>query len=201
MGTADEPGSALVTVAGGVRFPGVYEIPVGYPLAALLSQVEAEPAQALLIGGYFGAWIAGDQAGRARLSAEGLAGLGASPGSGVIVAVPADACALVEVATVAAWYSAHSAGQCGPCLFGLADIAGAVRRLADGDGDGTAEAAARRWTQMVRGRGACHFPDGAATFVDSALDVLVAEVEDHRRGRCRRRRCGFLPTPPPEAWR
>jgi NADH:ubiquinone oxidoreductase subunit F (NADH-binding) len=199
VGPADEPGSTLVTVTGGVRRPGVYEIPVGYPLGDLLGHVEAEPAQAVLIGGYFGAWIGSEQAQGAHLSTGGLARFGAAPGAGVIVAVPIDACAWAEVARVAGWYSAHSAGQCGPCQFGLADIARAVSGVANGD-DG-AEAALRRWAQMVRGRGACHFPDGAATFVDTALDVLAAEVADHRRGLCRRRHAGYLPTPPPGAWR
>ncbi len=195
LGTEDEPGSMLVTMAGGVRRPGVYEVPVGYPLANLLHHVETEPVQAVLVGGYYGAWIGADEVARGRLSSAGLAALGAAPGPGVIVAVPADACALAEVTSVAAWYAAHSAGQCGPCRFGLADIAGALRRLADGDPTG--EAAARRWTGMVKGRGACRFPDGAAHFVESALDVLHIEVTDHLRGRCWRRHGGYLPTPVP----
>jgi NADH:ubiquinone oxidoreductase subunit F (NADH-binding) len=195
VGPDDEPGSALVTVAGGVRLPGVYEIPVGYPLGDLLRQVEAEPVQAVLIGGYYGAWLDADQAAMARLSTSGLAPLGASPGSGVIVALPADACAWSEVTAVAGWYAAHSSGQCGPCRFGLADIARAFLALTGGDPG--AEAAARRWAAMVRGRGACRFPDGAARFVESALDALEVEVSDHARGRCRRRHAGYLPVPPP----
>jgi NADH:ubiquinone oxidoreductase subunit F (NADH-binding) len=195
MGTEAEPGSTLVTVAGGVQRPGVYEVPIGYPLGDLLQHVEAQPAQAFLVGGYYGAWIGAEQALEARLCSAGLAAYGASPGAGVIVAVPADACALVEVTAVAEWYSAHSAGQCGPCVFGLADIARALHGLAAGDPG--AEAAARRWTEMVRGRGACRFPDGAATFVESALDVLRAEITDHLRGRCRRRHGDYLGTPTP----
>jgi NADH:ubiquinone oxidoreductase subunit F (NADH-binding) len=199
LGPEDEPGTTLVTVAGGVRHPGVYEIPVGYPLVQLLSHVDAEPAQAFLIGGYFGAWVPAQLAAQVRLSSESLAQVGASPGAGVIVALPTDACAWAEVTSVAEWYSAHSAGQCGPCLFGLADIARAVRGVRDGDAG--AEAAAHRWTEMVRGRGACHFPDGAATFVESAFDALATEVADHRGGICRRRCAGYLPAPPPGAWR
>jgi NADH:ubiquinone oxidoreductase subunit F (NADH-binding) len=195
LGPEDEPGSTLVTVAGGVRRPGVYEIPVGYPLSELLRHAEAEPAQAVLVGGYYGAWIGAREAASARLSSSGLAPLGASPGSGVIVAIPADACAWSEVTAVAGWYAAHSAGQCGPCRFGLADIARALRAMASGDPG--AEAAARRWTEMVRGRGACRFPDGAAAFVTTALDVLQAEVSDHARRSCRRRLGGYLPAPAP----
>ena len=48
----DEPGSTLVTVAGGVGSPGCTRFLSGYPLGDLLRQVEAEPVQAVLIGGY-----------------------------------------------------------------------------------------------------------------------------------------------------
>src|SRR5262249_51016303 len=73
-----EPGPPSVTAAGGGRPPGVYEIPVGYPLAELLGQAAAEPAQAFLIGGYFGAWVRADLAYGACLSTDGLALVGAS---------------------------------------------------------------------------------------------------------------------------
>ena len=37
-----------------------------------------------------------------------------------------------------------------------------------------------RWTAEIRGRGACHHPDGAARFVESALGVFEDELESHR---------------------
>jgi NADH:ubiquinone oxidoreductase subunit F (NADH-binding) len=110
-----------------------------------------------------------------------------------------DVCAWSEVATVARWYAAHSAGQCGPCLFGLADISNAVGGVLDGDPAG--EVAARRWADMVKGRGACHFPDGAAGFVSSALRVFDREIADHQLGRCHRPYAGYLPAPDPGGWR
>jgi NADH:ubiquinone oxidoreductase subunit F (NADH-binding) len=199
LGPPDEPGSMLVTVTGGVDRPGVYEVAVGVSLSTLLDQVDASPPQALLVGGYFGTWVGGDRLADVPLSTEGLATIGGRLGCGVIVVIPDDACAWSEVATVAEWYAAHSAGQCGPCVFGLGDIARAVGGILDGDPE--AEVAARRWTAMVRGRGACQFPDGAAGFVDSALEALSAEVSDHRLGRCARRHRGYLPAPAPESWR
>ena len=69
------------------------------------------------------------------------------------------------------------------------------------DGDDRAEAATRRWTGMVHRRGACQLPDGAAGFVDSALDAFVDELEEHRHGRCARPYRGYLPAPAPGGWR
>jgi NADH:ubiquinone oxidoreductase subunit F (NADH-binding) len=199
LGTPAEPGSALVTVSGAVDRPGVYEIPLGHPLPELLDQLGTGPCEALLLGGYFGRWMAPESIGSASLSDAGLATAGTRFGCGVIVVLPTDRCALAEVATVADWYAANSAGQCGACRFGLADIARAVGGLVAGHPD--AEAAARRWTAMVRGRGACQFPDGAAGFVDSALDVLGPEIAAHQRGGCGRPAGHVLPAPAVGAWR
>jgi hypothetical protein len=42
-----------------------------------------------------------------------------------------------------------------------------------------------RWCGEVRGRGACHHPDGAVRFLASALTAFAAEVELHAvEGRC-----------------
>ena len=55
LGTAQEPGSRLVTMAGAVEAPGVYEIEQGVSLAELLDLAGAEPDfRAVLLGGYFG---------------------------------------------------------------------------------------------------------------------------------------------------
>jgi NADH:ubiquinone oxidoreductase subunit F (NADH-binding) len=181
LGTQEEPGSALVTVSGAVGRPGVYEIPLGLPLAQLLDDVEAQPPAALLVGGYFGRWVDPRRRNQIELSDNGLADLGARLGCGVVVSIPDDSCTLAEIAAVAEWYASHSAGQ-----------------LA---GERHAEVAARRWTDMVRGRGACQFPDGAAMFIESALDVLGEEIQAHRHGGCGLPYRHHLPAPPPGAWR
>ena len=59
LGPADEPGSALVTLSGAVRAPGVYEIEYGSQLAALVRAAGgvSEPVRAVLMGGYAGTWL------------------------------------------------------------------------------------------------------------------------------------------------
>jgi NADH:ubiquinone oxidoreductase subunit F (NADH-binding) len=199
FGTADEPGTALVTVSGAVARPGVYEVPIGSTLRGLLDAVDAAPARAVLLGGYFGTWVPAERIPELTLSAQGLAPVKARLGCGVVCVMPEDACAVQEVAAVSDWYASQSAGQCGACVFGLADIATATHHLADGDH--RAEAATRRWTGMVRRRGACQLPDGAAGFVDSALDAFVDELEEHHHRRCTRPYRGYLPAPAPGGWR
>jgi NADH:ubiquinone oxidoreductase subunit F (NADH-binding) len=183
-GTAAEPGSMLVTLLGAVRRPGVYEIGVGTPVSGLLELAggAAEPLSALLIGGYFGTWTEPDEVLPLPFSAAGLAPAGASPGAGVVAALPRTACGLAEAARVARYLARSSAGQCGPCVFGLDAIAGQLERLAAGRPCDLARL--DRWLAAVAGRGACRHPDGTALMVASALRVFRGEARLHARGWC-----------------
>lgn len=193
LGTAADPGSALVTITGAVRAPGVYELAFGTPMSDLLAAAggPVEPLQALLVGGYFGTWVEESQAHGLRLAREDLRSVGCSLGSGVLIALGESACGLHETARVISYLAEQSAGQCGPCVYGLRAIADSVRALAGGVAGPREVDRILRWCADVRGRGACHHPDGAVRFVESALRVFSADVERHRRGRCGARPAGL----------
>jgi NADH:ubiquinone oxidoreductase subunit F (NADH-binding) len=187
---AYRPGTLLLTVTGDVTRPGVYEVPIGTNLGAVLRQAGAvTDCRGVLVGGYYGRWVR-PEAVRTAVVDAGRMGCG-------VVSVVGDTCAVQEMARVAAWFAASSAGQCGACTWGLRDLAAATRAVADGR-RGTAEIG--RWTVMVAGRGACKLPDGAVAFLTSGLDVFAEEIDEHRAGRCSRVDRGHLPTPMPEAW-
>jgi NADH:ubiquinone oxidoreductase subunit F (NADH-binding) len=201
LGSDADPGSALVTVSGAVQNPGVYELAFGTPMNDLVDAAggSTEPLQALLIGGYFGTWVKASHALGLRLSREDLRSVGCSLGSGVIIALGASACGLHESARVIDYLANQSAGQCGPCVHGLAAIADSVCALADGTAPPREVDRLRRWSAEIRGRGACHHPDGAARFVESALKVFGSEIDFHRAQRCHSRPAG-LPLGEPVAW-
>ena len=188
VGSPGEPGSMLITMAGAVRRPGVYEIETGTPVGGLIELAggaatpPAAPAAlgALLIGGYFGTWAEAAAALPLPFSSAGLAPVGASPGAGVIAVLPRTACGLAETARITRYLARSSAGQCGPCVFGLDAIAGQLERLAAGGACDLAQV--HRWLGQVRG--ACRHPDGTALIVASALRVFGAEADLHARGWC-----------------
>jgi NADH:ubiquinone oxidoreductase subunit F (NADH-binding) len=197
VGTEVEPGSCLVTISGAIGRPGVYEVELGTPLATVVADAGGvtEAPQAFLVGGYFGTWVAATAARSLTLSAEGLRPAGASLGAGAIVVLPESACGVAETARVARYLAGESAGQCGPCVFGLEAIAGALEQLARGE---RVDVRPRlgRWLEQVHGRGACRHPDGAARLVGSALDVFDTEVARHAgSGRCTRTGRRVLPVP------
>jgi len=190
LGTPDEPGTMLCTLHRADGSVNVAEAIIGTPLAGL---VDTAGASAVLIGGYHGAWVPADQVPWLTLSNASLHPAGAFTGAGVLAALPADRCGLVESARVARYLALESAGQCGPCLNGLPSIAAAMGELAGltregGRGGGWVDPRVldnlSRWAGLVEGRGACHHPDGTVRFLRSALQVFAAEARLHLQGRC-----------------
>jgi NADH:ubiquinone oxidoreductase subunit F (NADH-binding) len=186
LGTSADPGSALVTISGAVGAPGVYELAFGTPLTALLDAAggETEELRAFLVGGYFGTWVEASRALELRLAREDLRSVGCSLGAGVLIALGESSCGLHESARVMDYLARQSAGQCGPCTHGLRAIADSVAAMASGVAHPRERERVERWASEVRGRGACHHPDGATRFILSALQVFRPEVADHRHQRC-----------------
>ncbi|HET9082396.1 MAG TPA: NADH-ubiquinone oxidoreductase-F iron-sulfur binding region domain-containing protein [Trebonia sp.] len=197
-GTPAEPGTMLVTLLGAVRRPGVYEAEPGVPVSRLLDLAggPAQPPGALLIGGYFGTWVAAADALDLPFSAAGLSPAGARPGAGIVGVLPSGACGLAETTRLTRYLANSSAGQCGPCVFGLDAIARELEQAAAGGGCDLPRV--RRWLRDVTGRGACHHPDGTALMVASALRAFRDEIGLHSRGWCSATaRAGVLPVPEP----
>lgn len=187
LGTEAEPGTALVTVSGAVSRPGVYEVELGTRVSELFVQAGGvtEPLSASLVGGYFGGWTRDPNQ---RLTVA--AGLGA----GVVVAFPASACGVRESARVTRFLAGESAGQCGPCVHGLAALASGLEQVAHAQGHDNRDRL-ERWARQVTARGACRLPDGVSRFVQSALAVFEDEFTLHlRKGRCSGRDRAVLPT-------
>ena len=184
VGAPEEPGTTLLTLAGDVAHGGVVEVPTGLPLTALTGA----GAGPLLVGGYHGRWL--DAPGDLVLSRPSLRERGLPLNAGVVARFPAGTCCLAEVVAVSTWLADQSAGQCGPCLFGVAAVARGVVDLLHGR---AAPQVAHRLAGLA-GRGACAHPDGTAAFVGTALTVLADEVDLHqRRGACGRPYLGVLP--------
>jgi NADH:ubiquinone oxidoreductase subunit F (NADH-binding) len=199
LGTPAEPGSVLVTLSGAVARPGVYELPSGGGLRELLGAAGGAPGgvAAVLVGGWFGSWLGPEQAAQARLDNCSLRPLGAGLGCGAVAVLPEGACGLAESAGILGWLAGESAGQCGPCVHGLAAIATTVARLRDGRGDRDDLGRLHRWAGQIDGRGACRLPDGAVRLLRSALAVFADDLERHLlQGSCAgAARPSLLPTP------
>jgi NADH:ubiquinone oxidoreductase subunit F (NADH-binding) len=198
VGDPRVPGTTLVTVAGAVGQPGVLEVPTGTTVRQILGLAGGTTGavSAAVTGGYGGAWASAGALVDLPWTPEGLKPAGAVPGAGVLVVLPDTACGLVETARVVRWMAGQSAGQCGPCRFGLAAVSSDLDRLASARISGKELRMLQGRLGVIPGRGACRHPDGVARFAASALDVFGDEVKRHLSGRCTAtRRTAILPVP------
>jgi len=196
IGTADDPGSTLVTVTGDVSRPGVYEVALGSAVeSALAAAIPTGSPQAVLVGGYSGTWLPAGALGGIGVDSASLRRVGAVLGCGTLSVLGPGACGLQETAAVARWMAGQSAGQCGPCAHGLPAMADAFDALVRGERRPAAQRRLAQLFETVAGRGACHHPDGVIRMARSALAVFAGEIERHRRhGPCRQAHT-VLPVP------
>lgn len=182
----------LVTVGGAVQRSGVYDVPIGASLAAVVAAAggASRAMSALLVGGYFGRWVDAAKGWDLRL------GVDLPAGAGVIAVLPQERCGVAQTADLIAFLARESARQCGPCEHGLQALSTTTAALAAGRAKPGDLARLTRWTGQIRGRGACRHPDGAIVLLESALDVFSSQVDAHLRSqRCRLDHHPLFPSP------
>ena len=207
LGSDADPGSALVTISGAVGAPASTSWPSAPRCSTCWPPPAARPSRCRRC------WSAATSApgsspsepSRLRLSREDLRSVGCALGSGVLIALGESSCGLHESARVIDYLADQSAGQCGPCVHGLAAIATRCVRSPTAWPTRGSSSVYCRWTAEIRGRGACHHPDGAARFVESALtcsatssSITAASAATPGRPDSRSRRCGGCPAPGPQ---
>ena len=188
MGAPNAPGTMLMTVTRDGN-PLVVEAALGTSLvdATGVGQAELTQAQGILLGGYGGAWVSPDTFAALALTEKAVRQAGATLGPGIVAVLGHDVCPLAEMADVARFMQSQGAGQCGPCVHGLAEIADAMDDLAFRGRGSPRNEHILQTCALVAGRGACRHPDGVARFVTSGLAVFAHEVAAHQqRGACGR---------------
>lgn len=186
VGAAGAPGSTLVTVGGAVRSPGVVEVPTGTTVAEILELCggPTERAQAYLTGGYGGGWAPAAGFDATPWDPESVRAAGGVIGASVLWVVGESTCPVEELARVTAWMAGESAGQCGPCVYGLPSLSDDVHLLATRQATATDMKRLEHRLRLVSNRGGCKHPDGTARFVSTGLAAFPDEVALHLAGRC-----------------
>ncbi len=184
-GTAAEPGPRLASVGGYVGRPVVIETQAGVPIGDLLAAAHTRSdAEYVLINGLGGAFAPIVAITSSPWSREGLARFDARLGPGIIEVLDPRRCPLDIVGDLLSYASGESAGQCGPCMFGVPELSALWQQFVR-----SPSARHRRALEvnlgLLPGRGGCKFPDGVAGVARSALAVFSDHIAEHAAGRCR----------------
>jgi NADH-quinone oxidoreductase subunit F len=120
-GTPESSGSRLFCLSGQVSRPGVYEVPMGTSLRALIELAggvrEGRKLQAVLLGGAAGSFVTEAQL-DVPLSFEGTRAIGATLGSGAVIVFDDTTDMKPILLRIARFFRDESCGQCVPCRVG-----------------------------------------------------------------------------------
>jgi len=120
-GTQESTGTRLFCVSGHVRRPGLYEVPMGTTLRALIELAgglrQGRSLQAVLLGGAAGSFVT-EASLDVPLSFEGTRAIGATLGSGAVIVLDETAQLKPLLLRIAKFFRDESCGQCVPCRVG-----------------------------------------------------------------------------------
>ncbi|MFC8046127.1 NADH-ubiquinone oxidoreductase-F iron-sulfur binding region domain-containing protein [Nocardia sp. NPDC057353] len=184
VGTEPSPGTFLATVTGGGRPAALYELPHGLPFTELLALhgVSPDAVRGALTGGYFAGMVDRGIL-DATLEHHALRALGGGMGCGAFALITTE-CPVAVAAAVLEYFDRQNAGQCGSCWNGTAAMAAAAGALRDGRAGEEDVARLRRWSVVLRGRGACGTLDGATNAAATLLARFAPDVAAHLSGTC-----------------
>ncbi|MCW2944875.1 MAG: hypothetical protein JWR24_1592 [Actinoallomurus sp.] len=195
-GTLGSPGGMVFTVCGDVRRPGMYELPLGLSLDALVHLVGGGPRE----GRKIKAVVPGASAGLlpperfgTPLDFDMMRAAGSALGSGGFAVYDDTACMVAVTLGFARFLADESCGQCPACKHGCTAIADGLDRIERGIGGQDDLRTVLTRCDTVTGGRRCALPVGAELLVRSAIETFREEFEAHLGRPCPRPRC--LPFP------
>ena len=151
----------------------VVEVDPSDSFAGLFREFGIEPPDHLLLGGFGGEWVPWSKLANVALDPHLMRERGLSFGTGIISMVPKGRKGLEWSAEMLEWMAGESAGQCGPCIFGLPELAKKYKAAAHARHISEHRRhEIERLMHLVERRGACRHPDGAIRMARSALTAF-----------------------------
>ncbi len=177
-GTADSTGTRLFCLSGHVQRPGVYEVPMGTTLRALIEKAGGlrggRKLQAVLLGGAAGSFVTEAHI-DVPLSFEGTRAIGATLGSGAVMVLDDTADLPSILLRIAAFFRHESCGQCVPCRVGTKRQGEILQRMLasrNGHGDVGDIKLMADIAQAMRDASICGLGQTAASAIQSAIPLM-----------------------------
>jgi len=181
-------GSKLFSVCGNVRFPGTYEVAMGFPFREFLYDLCGGPTEgrkfkAVIPGGASVPIQTMDEADATLMDYEGFVAQGSMLGSGGVIVID-DAQSMVRViARLARFFAHESCAQCTQCREGTAWTTKILERIRDGQGTMEDLDTLMDIAENMTGTTICVLSDSCATPVISGIRKFRSEFESLIHGK------------------
>ncbi|HEV2195297.1 MAG TPA: NADH-quinone oxidoreductase subunit NuoF [Candidatus Acidoferrum sp.] len=187
-GTPKNGGTRMLCVAGHVRKPGIYEIPLGMNMKKFIYEVaggiaDGKKLKAVIPGGSSCPLLTADEI-DLPMDYDSLAKAGSMLGSGGMVVMDEDTCMVDMARRIMHFYAHESCGWCIPCREGTEWLRKTLERFHAGLGREEDIDLIADLAKNMLGRTFCPLGDAAAMPTISIMKKWRNEFEDHLKGRC-----------------
>jgi NADH-quinone oxidoreductase subunit F len=189
FGTERSPGTTIFGVSGQVVRPGLYELPLGTPLAEIVFEHAGgvpggRKLKGVIPGGMSMPILPAGQL-DVKMANESLIERNTRLGTGGIMVMDEDTC-MVRVACVITWFFRdESCGQCTQCREGTAWLNKIVTRIERGAGSSEDIEILGDVAGKMEGQTICAFADAAAWPVQGLLRHFRGDFDQHvQQGKC-----------------
>ena len=181
LGTPKNGGTRLVCISGHVNKPGVYELPLGYPMLKAIYEVGGgipggKKLKAVVPGGSSCPLLKAEEC-DIPMDYDTLAKAGSMLGSGGMVVMD-ETTDMVKVALrIMRFYAHESCGWCIPCREGTTWLRKILQRFVDGGGRREDVSLLGELSKNMLGRTFCALGDAAAMPTISIVDKFPEDFE------------------------
>ena len=187
LGTADTSGTKIYQIIGQVNTPQIVEVPVGISLRELIDTYGGG-----MKGGKKFKMCQTGGASAGLVTAEaldvpidfGMSKIGGALGSGTMLVMDENVCAVDFARSVAVFFAHESCGQCTPCREGTPQLLKTLTRIWEGKGQPGDLEFLERLGQTMMDASFCPLGQTAPAPLFSLLKNFRQEFEDHISGKC-----------------
>jgi NADH-quinone oxidoreductase subunit F len=188
LGTPRNGGTRLYSISGHVNRPGIYELPLGFPLRRLIEEVAGgvragRKLKAVIPGGSSCPLLSADEI-DVPMDYDSVAKAGSMLGSGGTVIIDEDTCMVDVARRIMHFYAHESCGWCIPCREGTTWLRKMLDRFHEGGGRAEDIPMIDELSKNMLGRTFCPLGDAAALPTISIVKKWRNEFEDHLHGKC-----------------
>jgi NADH-quinone oxidoreductase subunit F len=183
LGTPKNGGTRLVCLSGHVNKPGVYEIPLGYPMMKAIHELgggmrNGKKLKAVVPGGSSCPLLKAEEC-DIPMDYDTLAKVGSMLGAGGMVVLDEDTDMVKFALRIMRFYQHESCGWCIPCREGTTSLRKIMQRFSDGHGRREDISLIGELSKNMLGRTFCALGDAAAMPTISIVEKFTEDFEKY----------------------